>query len=191
MALTATLYRFVLEISDIDRGVYETIEERVACHPSEDHERLVVRVLARAIAHEEGLDFGRGLSTPDDAALWTHSPVGEIERWIEVGAPTAERLHRSSKRCATLQVFTNKTPIPLQREWSSRAVHRSESVEIVQLPTDVVAKLAADLGRAAHWYITIHEGQLSVSDGAEMNLAGPIVRRSLDDFLAFDFTNER
>lgn len=187
MALTATLYRFVLEISDIDRGVYETIEERVACHPSEDSERLVVRVLARAIAHEEGLEFGRGLSTPDDAALWTHSRVGEVQRWIEVGAPTAERLHRSSKRCATLQVFTNKQPVPLQREWSSRSIHRSESVDIIQLPDNVVSRLAADLGRSPHWFITIQEGQLNVSDGADKNVAGPIKRRSLDDFLAFDF----
>ena len=188
MAQTATIYRFTLELSDIDRGVYETVEERVACHPSEDNERLVVRVLARALMHEEGLAFGRGLSTPDDAALWTHSRVGEVERWIEVGAPTAERLHRSSKRCSTLQVFTHKLPIPLQREWSSRSVHRSESVEVVQLPREVVASLAADLSRAPHWFITVQEGQLNVSDGAEMNVSGPIVRRSLADFLAFDFT---
>lgn len=188
MAQTSTLYRFTLEISDIDRGVYDTVEERVACHPSEDNERLVVRVLARALAQEEGLEFGRGLSTPDDAALWTHSRTGEVERWIEVGAPTAERLHRSSKRCSTLQVFTHKLPMPLQREWSSRSVHRSESVEIVQLPRELVANLASDLGRSPHWFITVQDGQLNVSDGADKNVAGPIVRRSLKDFLAFDFT---
>lgn len=187
MALTSTLYRFVLEISDIDRGVYESVEERVACHPSEDSERLVVRVLARALCYEEGLEFGRGLSTPDDAALWTHSRTGEVQRWIEVGAPTAERLHRSSKRCSTLHVFTHKLPIPLQREWSSRSVHRSDEVEVVQLPRELIASLAADLGRSPKWFITVQDGQLSVSDGADKNIAGPIVRRSLTDFLAFDF----
>jgi len=64
MAISSTLYRFQIELSDIDRGVYESLDWRVACHPSEDSERMVVRVLARAIAHEEGLDFGRRLRTP-------------------------------------------------------------------------------------------------------------------------------
>ena len=64
MAISSTLYRFQIELSDIDRGVYESLDWRVACHPSEDSERMVVRVLARAIAHEEGLEFGRGLRTP-------------------------------------------------------------------------------------------------------------------------------
>ena len=47
MAISSTLYRFQIELSDIDRGVYESLDWRVACHPSEDSERMVVRVLAR------------------------------------------------------------------------------------------------------------------------------------------------
>jgi uncharacterized protein YaeQ len=35
MALTSTIYRVDLALSDVDRGVYETLELRLALHPSE------------------------------------------------------------------------------------------------------------------------------------------------------------
>ena len=46
MALTATLYRFDVELSDVDRGVYQKLELRPACHPSEALRYLLTRVLA-------------------------------------------------------------------------------------------------------------------------------------------------
>ena len=35
MALTATLYHLQVTLSDVDRGVYEALDLRVAQHPSE------------------------------------------------------------------------------------------------------------------------------------------------------------
>ena len=46
MALTATIYNFDVDLSDSDRGVYETVALRVAQHPSESDEYLIARVLA-------------------------------------------------------------------------------------------------------------------------------------------------
>ena len=46
MALTATMYRFEVDLSDVDRGVYEQFEVRAAQHPSESEEFFVTRVLA-------------------------------------------------------------------------------------------------------------------------------------------------
>ena len=46
MALTATIYNFDIDLSDSDRGVYETLALRVAQHPSESDEYLIARVLA-------------------------------------------------------------------------------------------------------------------------------------------------
>lgn len=182
MALTATLYRFQLELADIDRGVYESLELRVACHPSEDAERVVVRVLARALAHEDGLEFGRGLSHAEDPALWTQNAAG-VKTWIDVGAPSAERLHRASKRAERVLVFTNKVPDSLRKEWSSRTIHQADELEIVTLPAPLVQQLAAALDRNMTWYVTLNEGVLSVGDG-EQSIEGPILRQSLADYLA-------
>ena len=183
MAISSILYRFQIELSDIDRGVYESLDWRVACHPSEDSERMVVRVLARAIAHEEGLDFGRGLRTPEDPALWTRSGTGEVALWIDVGMPTAERLHRASKRADRVMVFTHKSESSLRKEWSSRAIHAADGIEVVRLPAALIGELASRLGRDVHWYLTLQEGGMSVAEG-EDSLDGTLERLSLATFLA-------
>lgn len=166
MATTATLYRIQLELSDIDRGVYESLDLRVAQHPSEDLERMTVRLLARAMAHEEGLDFGRGLSNADDAALWTHSPMGEVQTWIDVGVPGAERLHRANKRVDKLLVFTHKRETALRKEWSTRKIHRAEDIVVYRLPPKFIRELSEALTRKMDLFVTIHEELLTVAAGA-------------------------
>lgn len=183
MSTPATLYRFNLELSDIDRGIYKALDLRVARHPSEDEERLVVRVLAHAVADEDGLEFGRGLSAVEDAALWTRGPGGNVGTWIDVGAPTAERLHRASKAADRVVVVTHKPPELLRKEWSSRRIHRPESLEIIQLPPGLIRSLAEDLTRNEAWYVTLHDGTLSVGDGDRV-VDGPCSRSSLASFLA-------
>ncbi|MEO5819861.1 MAG: YaeQ family protein, partial [Vicinamibacteraceae bacterium] len=46
MALTATIYRVSVELAHIDRGVYETIDLRLARHPSETLDYMATRLLA-------------------------------------------------------------------------------------------------------------------------------------------------
>jgi len=38
MALSATIYHFDVRLSDVDRAVYETLELKLAKHPSESDE---------------------------------------------------------------------------------------------------------------------------------------------------------
>ncbi len=182
MSTAATVYRFRVELSDIDRGVYESLDERVACHPSEDEERMVVRMLARTLAHEQGLEFGRGLSNVDDAALWVQGGAGEIPLWIDVGMPTAERLHRASKQAERLMVVTHKPEAALRKEWSSRTIHRADRIELLLVPPQVVRELAQNMARSVTWYVTVQDGMLSVAEG-ERNLQGELRRMSLQGFL--------
>ena len=69
MALSATVHQFEIRLSHVDRGVYETLELRVARHPSETDERMMMRLLAFAFYADERLEFGKGLSTADEPAL--------------------------------------------------------------------------------------------------------------------------
>ncbi len=167
MAKTSTLYRFQIELSDIDRGIYETLDFRVACHPSEDAARLAVRVLARVMAHEERLEFGRGLSTTEDAALWARSLQGEVETWIDVGCPSAERLHRASKAANRVRVFTTKGKAMLRKEWSSQPIHDSREIEVVRLSPEFVDSLTTLLERNVQWYVTLNDGAITVTDGEQ------------------------
>ena len=98
MALTATVYIFDIELSDADRGVYETLSLRVARHPSETEEYLAVRVLAYCLEHTEGIAFSQGgLSDADEPALSVRDLTGAMQSWIDVGVPDAARLHKASK----------------------------------------------------------------------------------------------
>jgi len=70
MAQPSTTYKFELNLTDLDRSVYESVKQTIARHPSETEERMTVRLLAYALWYSEQLSFGRGLSDVDEPALW-------------------------------------------------------------------------------------------------------------------------
>ncbi|WP_458237887.1 YaeQ family protein, partial [Pseudomonas sp. P5_A2_2] len=48
MAQPSTTYKFELNLTDLDRSVYESVKQTIARHPSETEERMTVRLLAYA-----------------------------------------------------------------------------------------------------------------------------------------------
>jgi uncharacterized protein YaeQ len=46
MALSATVYHVQIDLSDVDRGVYESLDLRVARHPSETMRYLLSKGLS-------------------------------------------------------------------------------------------------------------------------------------------------
>lgn len=46
---------------------------------------MMVRLLAFALHADDGLAFGRGLSTNDEPHLWQRGLTGSIKRWIGCG----------------------------------------------------------------------------------------------------------
>ena len=98
MALGATIYHLQIELSDVDRGVYESLDLRVARHPSESMAYLLTRLIAYALLYEEGLAFSKGgLSSADEAPLTVRDLQGNLRAWIEIGTPSGDRLHKASK----------------------------------------------------------------------------------------------
>jgi uncharacterized protein YaeQ len=70
MALPATIRRFEIALADADREVYESLDWRVAQHPSESERYLIARILARALEHAEGVEFSKlGVSDDDEPAI--------------------------------------------------------------------------------------------------------------------------
>lgn len=164
MALQATPYKVNLDISDVDRGVYETVKVTVARHPSETELRLVARILAFAMYYHEQLAFGRGLSDVDEAALWQMSLDGQIDHWIDVGQPDADRMIKSSRRApvTTVVVYGN------YRMWTEKVlpnVQHIDSLCIKALPLDAHTELSAGLERNIHWGVMITDGVVYISDG--------------------------
>jgi uncharacterized protein YaeQ len=160
VAQPATVRRFEIQLSDSDRGVYESLDLRVAQHPSESERYLVARVLARALEHAEGVDFSRGLAVSDEPALWQHDLRGDLLAWIEIGSPTTDRLHKASKLGARVVVYTWKAPEELAREVAVAGIHRADAIAIHALEAQFLDAVAAVLDRNNRWELSISGGSL-------------------------------
>ncbi len=178
MALPATLYRFKLEVSDIDRGYYGSIDTRVAMHPSESEPFLVTRVLAYALNHEEGLEFSAGLSTPDEPAIKRDGPNGRALTWIEIGNPSAKRLHKASKAAERVRVYTYKDVDNLKAEAAGEKIYQPERIEIFAFEPRFLESLIARIRRDNSWSVMHHDGELTVGIGDE-SYSTTVARQSL------------
>jgi uncharacterized protein YaeQ len=163
MALTATTYKVELDLSDLDRGLYENARFTLARHPSETAERLVVRILAYALWYAPEMSFGRGLSEAGDPALSVSSLDGRLLHWIEVGQPDAERLVRSSRRAERLSLLAYGN----LRVWAPKILPLVEdlsNLEIVAVDQAALEQLASELPRNLRWGVMISESTLFVTD---------------------------
>lgn len=174
MALTATMYTFDINLSDVDRHVYETLSLRVACHPSETEEYLWTRVLAYCLEYTEGIQFSKGLSTPDEPAVVVRDLTGTLQGWIEVGAPDAARLHKASKAAPRVAIYTFKDPRILQRGYAGERIYRAESIVMHVIDGDLLAALVARLDRRVTCDLSVTDRQLYVTIGGE-TLSGEVV----------------
>src|SRR5579859_4260692 len=133
LALTSTLYRFTLDLSDVDRNLYQTLEFRAAMHPSESLPFFVTRVLAYGLNFREGLEFSGGISTPDEPALKVMGLTGGIDLWIDIGNPTAKRIHKASKSAKQVLIYTHKDAQMLMEDFKREGVHKLEAIGIYSL----------------------------------------------------------
>jgi uncharacterized protein YaeQ len=166
LAPPTTLYRFLLNFSDIDLGVYKTLDLRLAMHPSESQAYLMSRLLAFVFNEQEYLEFsGEGLGDPDAPALSAKTPGGDILLWIEIGNPSARKLHKATKAARKVKVYTYKDPTLLMKDIHENKVFHAEHIEIVAFDAAFLERLAARLDRKNNWDILIQDGLLQVTVG--------------------------
>lgn len=95
MALSATIYKATIELSDLNRHFYHQFQLTLAKHPSENDSRFMFRLVAFLFSAHEDLKFTKGLSTTEEPEIWQHGPSGEIIQWIEMGLPEPKRLKQA------------------------------------------------------------------------------------------------
>lgn len=167
MALTATMYHLHVALSDVDRGVYEALDLRLARHPSESERYLLTRLLAYCLSYEEGIAFSKGgLSSASDAPITVTDPTGALLAWIDIGSPSAERLHKASKLAPRVSLFTAADLPSLRREAASRPIHRLADIEVWQLSPSFLDALAERVDRNTKLEIVRNDGHLYVTIAA-------------------------
>src|SRR5262245_53628461 len=166
MALPATMRKFELSLADSDRQIYESLELRVAQHPSESERYLIARVLARVLEHADGLEFSKGgVSDDDEPALVQRDLRGDLVSWIEVGAPSPDRLHKATKLCGRVVVYTWKNPEDQLAAIDERRVHRSDQIALHAFDPAFLDTVAATLDRVNRWDLSIAGGALYLTIG--------------------------
>ena len=151
----------------MDRNVYETLELRVARHPSETAEYMLVRILAYCLEYQEGIALTEGVSSGNEPALVVRDLTGRITGWIEVGMPDAERLHRGSKLAGRVAVYTHRDVRQLMGNLNGQHIHRSEAIPIRAFDRTLVEEIAARLDRRIRMSLSVTGGELFVVLGDE------------------------
>jgi uncharacterized protein YaeQ len=164
MALTATVHHFHVTLSDVDRGVYEALDLRVARHPSESARYMMVRTLGYCLSYEEGIAFSKGgISSTEEPPIVVRDPTGVLTAWIDVGAPSAERLHKASKAACKVILYTHVEPALLRREASSRAIHRVDEIDVWRFAPSFLDALERTIDRTTKLELVRTDGRLYVT----------------------------
>ena len=166
MALRSTIFKADLQISDMARNYYNDHSLTIARHPSENDERMMVRLLAFALHADELLLFGDSIGNEDEPSLWQKDLTGAIQLWIDVGQPDEKRIRKASGRAEKVFIYAyggHSTNVWLDQVRTG--IERSRNVTVVNLPPAVITQLAKLAQRSMKLQFTIQEKQIWVSSG--------------------------
>jgi uncharacterized protein YaeQ len=160
VALSSTVFTFEIDLSDADRGVYDSLSLRVARHPSEADEFLVARVLAYCLEYTNGIEFSRGICDPDEPPVLVRDLTGRVQAWIDVGTPSPERLHKATKVAARVVVYVHKPAQQWLAALGDARIHRAEEIELLLIDPALIAQIVARLTRRVSFALAVADREL-------------------------------
>jgi uncharacterized protein YaeQ len=167
MALPSTVYRVNIQLSDVDRGIYELLQATVARHPSETEERLVARLLAYALFFEPELAFTKGVGSGDEPDLWLKGPDDRVLLWVEVGLPEPDRIIKASRHAARIALIACGRALPSWEQQHLKKLEVVQNLSLIRFDQDFINSLVSKLDRSINWSITITDGNLYLNVGNE------------------------
>lgn len=176
MALKATVFKVQLQIADMDRHYYANHSLTLAQHPSENDERMMVRLLAFALNASDSLQFTKGLSSDaEQAELWDLALDGTIALWIEFGQADEKWLRKACNRAKHVQLFCyGGRVVPVWWKTNSAALARYTNLSVIDIPESTVAAMATLVNRNMQLQCNISEGQIWLSDENQSVLIEPV-----------------
>ena len=165
MALSSTIYNVSVDLSDVDRGVYQSIALRLAMHPSESMEYMATRLMAYCLEYTDGIEMTAGLSDGHEPAIVVRDLTGRITAWIEIGLPDADRLHRASKLAERVAVYTHRDPAILLGQLDGHRIHHAEDVAIYSFAGSFIKELAERIERRIELSLSVTEQHLYLDIG--------------------------
>jgi uncharacterized protein YaeQ len=165
MALKATINKATIHLSDMDRNYYDTLQLTIAQHPSETDQRLMIRLIAYILNANENLQFGKGVSDEDEAALWQINYSEVIELWIELGQLDEKRIKKACNRSQKVKLYCYGSSVDTWWSQSESKMRQFNKLSIEQFSEDTSAALAKLISRNMEFQCSIQDGQLWLTAG--------------------------
>ena len=146
---------------------------------------LIRRVHADASAggtaseYQEGIELTEGVSSGDEPAILVRDLTGRMTAWIEVGMPSAARLHRGSKLAGRVAVYTHRDPRQVMAQLVGEKIHRAAEIPLRFLDRGSIEEIASLVDRRTSCSISVSGGELYLSI-AGRNFTLPLVERRLE-----------
>ena len=168
MALSATIFKINLQISDMDRNYYAEHQLILARHPSETNERMMVRLLAFALHADDRLSFTKGLCVDDEPDLWQRSLTEEIELWIDVGLPDERRVRKACNRATQVYLYIyGGRGADLWWQKNNAKLQRFANLHVVEVPEEASKMLGSLVDRSMQLQFTVQDGGIWLSCGEQ------------------------
>jgi len=181
MALSATIFKINLQVSDMDRNYYAEHLLTMARHPSETDERMMVRLLAFALHANEHLNFTKGLCVDDEPDLWQKNLTNEIELWIDVGLPDERRVRKACNRAAqTFLYLYGGRGADMWWQRHADKLQRFDNLCVIEFPEIASKVLTNFVQRNMQLQCTIQDGEIWLSGGDLTHSISPLVRKPLE-----------
>jgi uncharacterized protein YaeQ len=174
MALKATIFKVRLNVSDLDRGVYDDFALAVARHPSETDARMMLRLAAFALHADPQLSFGRGISTDDEPDLWLKSLSESIELWVELGTPAPDRLRKACGRAQQVALYGyGERALRVWWDKHRSTLARFGNLAVFAIPDAEMAALGNLAAPGLSLQCTISGGELWLTNGDTTTVVKP------------------
>lgn len=174
MALKSTIFKATLQIADIDHAYYADHTLTLARHPSETDERMMLRLCALALqAHklqtvcggDGSLNFGAGLSDPDEPDVYLRDFTGSTRLWIEVGQPEDKPLLKACGKADEVILYCFSPTAEVWWRGMQTKLVRPQNLRVYRLPAAACQALIPMAQRNMQLQATIQEGTLMLDDG--------------------------
>ena len=160
MALKATIYKASIELADMDRNYYDSLQLTLAQHPSETDQRLMVRLICFILNAHNDLKFGKGVSDEEAAALWQINYSDEIALWIELGQIDEKRLKKACHKAAQVKLYCYGSSVETWWSQSQNSLNKYPNLSVEQFETSTTDALVKILNRTMDFQCSIQDGQL-------------------------------
>jgi len=160
MALKSTINKATIHLSDMDRNYYDTLQLTIAQHPSETDRRMMIRLIAFILNANENLQFGKGVSDEDEAAIWQINYSEEIELWIELGQIEEKRLKKACNRAKQVKLYCYGTSVNTWWQQVENKLNQFDKLTIECFSEETTQALAKLAQRSMEFQVSIQDGQL-------------------------------